>query len=85
MMDREELEQIVLAAARAQAANPAVEIGMDTPLGPEGLGIDSIGCLDLVLQVERETGISMRDDSLTAEVLATPGSLVEHLLKGRRG
>jgi acyl carrier protein len=85
MVDRQQLERIVLAAVRAQAPNPAAEIAADTPLGPDGLGIDSIGCLDLVLDVERRTGIVLRDDSLTAAVLATPGSLVEHLLRSTGG
>lgn len=83
-MDREELRRIVIAAVRAQAPHAAGDVAPDTPLGPDGLGIDSIGCLDLVLEVERQTGIALRDDSLTAEVLATPGSLVDHLLRVSR-
>lgn len=79
-MDRTSLTAIVLEVVRGQAQDPQVGIGEDTSLGPEGLGIDSIGCLDILLELERRTGITLRDETLTAESLATPRSLVDYLL-----
>lgn len=84
-MDRESLARVVLEVARAQAPMFDGDLLEDTPLGHGGLGIDSIGCLELVLELERRTGITLRDESLTAETLATPGSLIVHLERARRG
>jgi len=79
-VDRASLTVIVLEVVRTQAEDRQAAVGEDTPLGPEGLGIDSIGCLDILLELERRTGIGLRDETLTAESLATPGSLVDYLL-----
>jgi acyl carrier protein len=37
------------------------EIGDDTPLFDEGLGLDSIDVLELVLEMERQFGVSITD------------------------
>lgn len=84
-MDRESLARVVLDVVRSQAVLTAATVREDTPLGAGGLGIDSIGCLELVLELERRTGITLRDDHLTAETLVTPGSLIDHLVRTRRG
>ena len=84
-MDRESIARIVLDVVRSQAVPVAAEVREDTPLGPGGLGIDSIGCLELVLELEHRTGIGLRDEHLTAESLATPGSLIDHLEQASRG
>ncbi len=79
-MNRETLTRIVLEVVHSRATGFSGDLGLSTPLGPEGVGIDSIGCLDIVLELEDQTGIAIRDETLTAEALATPGSLVEHLV-----
>lgn len=79
-MDRAALTAIVLEVVHDQAQNPQAVVAEDTPLGLEGLGIDSIGCLDILLELERRTGITLRDETLTAESLATPRSVVDYLL-----
>lgn len=83
-MDREELWQVVLAVVKAHAPAHPADVAADAPLGPDGLGIDSIGCLDIVLELERQTGIALRDEGLTAQTLSTPATLLEHLLRERR-
>ena len=75
-MNPADLAETVYAVIREQAATPDTTILPDTPLGPDGLGIDSVGCLEIVLELERRTGISLRDEHLTAESLATPSGLV---------
>lgn len=84
-MDRESLARIVLDVVRSQAVLAAADVREDTPLGAAGLGIDSIGCLEVVLELERRTGIPLRDEHLTAETLASPGSLIDHLERTSRG
>ena len=84
-MNHEELSRIVLEVVRSQAEAHGGEVDLDTPLGSDGLGIDSIGCLDLVLELERRIGIRLRDETLTAESLATPAALIDHLARAARG
>lgn len=79
-MDRAALTVTVIEVVRAYATNLVGEVGEDTPLGPDGIGLDSIGCLEVVLELEQRTGITLRDETLTAESLATPRSLVDYLM-----
>lgn len=83
-MTKDELLSIVCDVVRAHAAGATITVEAGTPLGPDGLGIDSIGCLEIVLELEHRTGIALRDENLSAETLATPGSLSEHLLASQR-
>lgn len=45
------------------------EIGDSTPLFGEGLGLDSIDVLELVLELERSFGVSITDEQTGAAVL----------------
>ena len=51
----------------------------DASLFDGGVGLDSIGFLDVVLGIEEAVGIRLGEDDLSAEVLATVGSLVAHV------
>jgi acyl carrier protein len=84
-MNQADLAETVYGVIRSQAATPAAVIQADTPLGSEGLGIDSVGCLEIVLELERQTGIPLRDEHLTAESLATPAGLIRLLEQARQG
>jgi acyl carrier protein len=84
-MNQAELAETVFAVIRDQAATPEMEIRPDTPLGPDGLGIDSVGCLEIVLELERRTGRPLRDENLTAESLATPAGLIRLLEQAGHG
>lgn len=84
-MERDELLRIACDVVRGQAGGSAGPVEPDTPLGPEGLGIDSIGCLEIVLELERRTGIALRDETLTAEAFATPASLADQVARAARG
>jgi acyl carrier protein len=41
---------------------PATEIADDIPLFGEGLGLDSIDALELVLEIERTFGVAIGDE-----------------------
>ncbi len=84
-MNRETLTPIVLEVVRSRAVHFCGELGLETPLGSDGLGIDSIGVLEIILELEKQTGIILRDETITAETLATPRSLIEHLAASERG
>ena len=54
----------------------------DAPLFGAGVGLDSIGFLD-VLEIEEAVGIRLGEEDLTEDVLATVGSFVAHVERRR--
>ncbi len=50
-------------------------IGDDTPLWGEGLGLDSVDALELMVALEQEYGLRIADDEVDQESLATVASL----------
>jgi acyl carrier protein len=55
------------------------EIGDDIPLFGEGLGLDSIDALELVLELERSFGVVVTDDQMGGRVLRTVNTIVEFI------
>ncbi len=54
------------------------DIGDSDPLfGGEGLGLDSIDALELVLGLEQEFGVKIEDEEVGAEALASVDTLAE--------
>ena len=61
------------------------EIGDSTPLFGEGLGLDSIDVLELVLEIERVFGVAISDEETGARVLRSVDSIAEFITtEGRR-
>lgn len=49
---------------------PAAEIGDDTPLfGPDGLGLDSVDALQLVVALEKHYGLKLSDGETAKGIL----------------
>jgi len=71
--------ELVIKTIARHAPDKAVKLSMTTPIGEDGMGLDSIACLELILDLEKETGLQLRDENLTADSLATVGSLVQYL------
>lgn len=61
----------------------ADEIGDDTPLFGEGLGLDSIDVLELVLELERSFGVVIGDEQTGMEVLRSVDTIAAFILKQR--
>lgn len=55
-------------------------IGWDTPIGDGGLGIESIGLLEVVVHLEREYDVGLSDEVLERMASATFGGLVDEVL-----
>lgn len=60
------------------------EIGDDVPLFGEGLGLDSIDVLELVLELERSFGVSVSDEATGARVLRTVNTIAEFVEANRK-
>jgi acyl carrier protein len=59
------------------------EIGDDLPLFGEGLGLDSIDALELVLELERSFGVVVGDDQVGGRVLRSVNSIVAFIEQSR--
>lgn len=56
----------------------------DAPLfGEEGLGLDSIDALELVLGVEQELGVQIDDEEVGSQAFASVASLAEFVAERR--
>lgn len=64
---------------------PKEEIADDLPLfGPDGLGLDSIDALELVVSLEKKFGVSVPNSETAKQALATVNSLHDYVLANRK-
>jgi acyl carrier protein len=62
----------------------AAEIGDETPLFvAEGLGLDSIDVLELVLELERSFGVAIRDEETGMVALKSVNTIYDFILQER--
>lgn len=64
---------------------PKEEIEDNSPLfGPEGLGLDSIDALELVVSLEKNFGVSVPNSETARHALATVDSICAHIESTRQ-
>ena len=61
----------------------AEDIGDDTPLFGEGLGLDSIDVLELVLEIERSFGVAIADEQTGMKVLGSVDTIADYITSER--
>ena len=79
---RADIKQAIIRSLRLPIT--AAEIGDDIPLFGEGLGLDSIDVLELVLELERSFGVSITDEATGARVLRTVNTIAEFVEANRK-
>jgi acyl carrier protein len=73
-------------ATRLKLAAAVDKIGNETPLfGPDGLGLDSIDALELVLGLQKEFGVVIEDRALAVKVLASIRTIAEYIQSQGKG
>ena len=61
------------------------EIGDDLPLfGPEGLGLDSIDALELVVSLEKTFGVSVPNSETARQALASVNTIHDYVVANRK-
>lgn len=60
------------------------EIDSDAPLFGEGLGLDSIDALEIILILERKYGIKLENNAETRPVFRSVRSLAEYVAANRK-
>lgn len=59
------------------------EIGTDDALFGQGLGLDSLDSVEIVVMLQREYGVSAKDISRKKEVFASVRTLAQYILDNR--
>ena len=76
-----ELKQAIVRGLRLPI--PAEDIEDSAPLFGEGLGLDSIDVLELVLELERSFGVQIRDEETGATALQSIDTIADFVLSQR--
>jgi acyl carrier protein len=72
------LKQILVTRLKLERSAESIGDG-EALFGPEGLGLDSIDALELVLGVEQELGVQIGNEEVATAALASIDSLAEFL------
>lgn len=78
----EQLKQQIIEALNFEDMTPA-DIDADAPLFGEGLGLDSIDALELIMLLDREYGIKLADPKSGKEVFRSVRAMAEYIQTNR--
>jgi len=74
----EKVKLMIIDSLRIEGMTPA-EIETDAPLFGEGLGLDSIDALQLVVSMEKEFGVIVPDAATGSKVFASVRSMAGYI------
>jgi acyl carrier protein len=74
---KEEIKRAIVRSLRLPMAPEDIDDGVS--LFGEGLGLDSIDVLELVLEIERTFGVSITDEQTGAKVLRSVNSIADYI------
>lgn len=77
-----EITNLIIEAVNLHHLNRSL-IKADTPLGHEGLNLDSVDILEIVVTVEQRFKIKINDAELGRQVFKSVGSIADFVLKNR--
>lgn len=78
-----ELKTRIVETLNLVDVDPA-KIGDDDSLFQDGLGLDSIDVLELVILLEQEYGVKIDNKEMGQKVFRTPRSMAEFIVETRR-
>jgi acyl carrier protein len=78
---KDEIKQAIVRSLRLPIAPESIEDGVS--LFGEGLGLDSIDVLELVLEIERTFGVVISDEETGARVLRSVDTIADHITATR--
>jgi acyl carrier protein len=77
---RANLKRLIVESLNLEGLTPE-RIGDDEPLFGQGLGLDSVDALELVVALEKEYGISVQSHEMDRTVFATVRTLADFVEK----
>ncbi|SNB47641.1 phosphopantetheine-binding protein [Geobacter sp. DSM 9736] len=78
-----EVKQLIINALRIEGMSPD-EIETEAPLFGEGLGLDSIDALQLVVAMEKDYGVVVADAATGTEVFRSVRSMAEYIAEHQK-
>jgi len=78
----QKVKQLIIGSLRIDGMSPD-EIETDAPLFGEGLGLDSIDALQLVVAMEKEFGVVVPDAATGSKVFASVRSMAGYITEHR--
>lgn len=78
----EQLKSQIIEALNFEDMNPA-DIDTDAPLFGEGLGLDSIDALELIMLMDREYGIKLADPKAGKAIFQSVRTMAEYIQANR--
>ena len=79
----EEVKQMIIDALRIEGMTPA-ESDTDAPLFGEGLGLDSIDALQLVVAMEKQYGVVVPDAATGTKVFQSVRTVAAFIAENRK-
>ena len=79
-----QIKELIIDRLRLEGMSPD-DIQDDAPLFGEGLGLDSIDSLELVLGIEQKFGVKIQDEELGQKVLASVDALAAFVASKGQG
>ena len=76
------LKQEIIEVLNLEDVTPE-EIDNDAPLFGEGLGLDSIDALELIVLIEKNYGIKMKDPAAGKEIFKSINVMADYIAKNR--
>lgn len=77
---KQELKELIIQELNLEEITPD-DIQDDEPLFGEGLGLDSIDALELVVLMENHYGVEIPDETIGREVLASINTMAAYIKK----
>ena len=78
-----QVKQLIIDSLRIDGMNPE-DIQTDDPLFGEGLGLDSIDALQLVVAMEKDFGVIVPDAETGAVVFQSVRSMAQYIAENRK-
>jgi acyl carrier protein len=78
-----ELKEKIIDALNLEEMTPE-DIGTDEPLFGEGLGLDSIDALELIVLLEKNYGIKLANPAEGKAIFTSVGTIADYVSKNRR-
>ena len=78
-----ELKKQIIEVLNLEDVKPD-DIDNDSPLFGEGLGLDSIDALELIVLMEKNYGIKIKDPSAGKEIFKSVNTMAEYISKNRK-
>jgi acyl carrier protein len=77
-----QLKKLIIERLKLEEVSPE-EIGTNDPLFGEGLGLDSIDALELVLGLEKEYGVIIPDAEVGQKVFQSVRTIAQYVVENR--